>query len=343
MTVNDTLAPAISIGERYRDVVSNRWPVIVEPQPDELLSSWLHRLAFANGVAPRAFARVLGLAPGMWSASLDLRLPGDIARQLYANTGVSLDQLSAMTLSHALPKQLLLPLRNSGRRDRSTWLQFCSQCLTENSQPYFQRRWRLASRIACALHGCRLRDRCPSCRSRIASFDQSQLVPQYRCAYCVYDLRRASVIAISPGAKWFDRCIDDVCQLEALIESPPGRTLIRRLLSLPSLADLYSANVLTGLSTAARTRCFEKVTRHLSDWLMDDEDMGFNERRYIIAPAVSHSRVVELLAAALARKRGRRIAANDLHPAFNCADLFKAYAQTSGSISVERRMRFRAS
>ena len=31
---------AIGIRERYRDVVSDQWPVIVAPQPDELLSSW---------------------------------------------------------------------------------------------------------------------------------------------------------------------------------------------------------------------------------------------------------------------------------------------------------------
>lgn len=56
-------SPGLTIGirERYRDVVSEKWPVIVTPQADELLSSWLHRLAFANGIAPRPFARVLGL------------------------------------------------------------------------------------------------------------------------------------------------------------------------------------------------------------------------------------------------------------------------------------------
>ncbi|MBB5574685.1 TniQ family protein [Rhizobium paranaense] len=264
------LAPAISIRERYGDIVSERWPVIVEPLHEEMLSSWLHRLAYANGVAPRAFARVLGLTPGMWSASLDLKLPGDIARQLCANTGVSSDQLSAMTLSHALPKQLLLPLRNSRRRDRSTWLQFCSQCLAEDSQPYFRRRWRLATRVSCTKHGCRLRDRCPCCRSRIAVFNGNRLVPQHFCARCGYDLRRASIIALSPGAKWFDRCIDDICRPEALTRSPSGRALIRRLLSMPTLVGIYSAKVLTSLSTAARTRCVEKLTCQLSDWLMDD-------------------------------------------------------------------------
>ena len=66
MMTADARTPAISIRERYGDVVSDLWPVTVMPQPDELLSSWLHRLAYANGVAPKAFARVLGLNPGMW-------------------------------------------------------------------------------------------------------------------------------------------------------------------------------------------------------------------------------------------------------------------------------------
>ncbi len=152
-------APSISIRERYRDVVSDGWPGVIAPQPDELLSSWLHRLAYANGVAPRAFARVLGLNPGMWSPALDLRLPADIANLLYAKTGVAPDQLAAMTLSQDLPKQLLLPLRYNGQRDSSTWLQFCCRCLSEDAQPYFRRRWRLATRVSCTEHGCRLRDR----------------------------------------------------------------------------------------------------------------------------------------------------------------------------------------
>jgi len=189
---------------------------------DELLSSWLHRLAYANGLAPKAFARVLGLNPGMWSAALDLRLPSDVASLLRARTGVSSDQLSAMTLSPALPKQLLLPLRNSGRRDGSTWLQFCSRCLADDAQPYFRQRWRLASRVSCTRHGCRLRDRCPSCRGHIAVFDQAELVPQHYCVACGYDLRRAPIPYLSPATRTLDQCIDDICSVEAMIDSPSG-------------------------------------------------------------------------------------------------------------------------
>ncbi|WP_312862189.1 TniQ family protein [Rhizobium sp. BK529] len=310
-------------------MASHRWPVIVAPQFDELLSSWLHRLAFANGVAPRAFARVLGLAPGMWSASLDLRLPGNTASQLCTNTGVSLDHLSGMTLSHALPKRILLPLRSSGRRDRSTWLQFCSRCLAEDPHPYFRRRWRLASRVACSRHGCRLRDRCPFCRSRIAVFDQGKLVPQHYCVRCWYDLRRASIVAISPGAKWFDGCIDDIFRSEALSSSPPGRALVRRLQSIPRLAGSFPESVLTNLSTAARTRCVERLTRHLSDWLMNEEDVDDGVRQSLIPAADSHSSLVELLVAALAPKRGRpSTAMNGRRPTLDPAKLFKAHIET---------------
>ena len=70
---------AIEIRERYLDVVGDRWPAVLGPQPDELLSSWLHRLAIANGVAPRSFAGVLGLSGGMWSPRLDVRLPHELA------------------------------------------------------------------------------------------------------------------------------------------------------------------------------------------------------------------------------------------------------------------------
>ncbi|WP_352829837.1 TniQ family protein [Mesorhizobium sp. M0159] len=70
---------AIEIRERYRDVVYNRWPVYVDPLPDELLSSWLQRLALAHGLGPSSFAGVLGLGDGMWSPRLDLLLEAGLA------------------------------------------------------------------------------------------------------------------------------------------------------------------------------------------------------------------------------------------------------------------------
>ncbi|WP_392713372.1 TniQ family protein [Rhizobium ruizarguesonis] len=328
MTAIDAQAPVISIRERYRDIVSKRWPIITTPQPDELLSSWLHRLAYSNGVPARAFARVLGLNSGMWSAALDLRLPIDVANQLQTYAGVSLHQLTTMTLSHTLPNQLLLPLRNSRRRDRSTWLQFCSQCLADDAHPYFRRRWRLATRVACDTHGSRLRDRCPSCRSHVAAFDQSELVPQHYCALCGYDLRRASAIDLCPVARRLDRCIDELCSYGSTSSSSAGGVLIRRLLNIPRPAGIYPRTILTGLSASARTRCFERLVGHPGDEGIEEQDaLAGAEARFVLPPDGGPGVLIGQFAEALACKLGRPPAADIDRPMIDLSGVLSAYEQ----------------
>lgn len=275
------------------------------PQADELLSSWLHRLAHANGVASRAFARLLGRNSGMWSPSLDLRLPGDIAKLLSSNTGIAPDKLAAMMLPHALPRQLLLPLRTSGHRTDSTWLQFCSSCLAEDALPYLRRRWRLATRLSCSKRGCRLRDRCPSCQSCITVFDQAELVPQHYCARCGYDLRRAPRIGTSPAARQLGRCIDDICRLEGIRDTPSSRSLVRRLLNLPD--GIYSTMTLTSLSTAARAHCIAwAANRPDDDWLTAGDETAAAQWRLLILAAKGHRRLIERFADCLTKRRDVR-------------------------------------
>jgi hypothetical protein len=237
----------------------------------------------------------------MWSPSLDLRLPGDIANLLSANTGIAPNELAAMMLRHALPRRLLLPLRNSGHRTDSTWLQFCSRCLAEDAQPYFRRRWRLATQVSCAKHSCRLRDRCPSCHSCIAVFSQAELVPQHYCARCGYDLRRASRIGISSAARRLDRCIDDICRLEAMRDSPSSRSLIRRLLKMHE--GMYSTTNLTSLSTAARARCIAYAAKHEDDWLTAGDESAAAQWRRLILAAGGHSTLIERFTDRLAKQR----------------------------------------
>ena len=324
MMVVDGPGLAIGIRQRYRDVVSDQWPVIEAPQPDELLSSWLHRLALANGIAPRAFARVLGLTARMWSASLDLKLPADVATLLQAHTGISQHQLSAMSLTGSPLKPLLLPLRNNGRRDSSRWLQFCSRCLIEDAQPYFRRRWRLATRFCCSKHGCGLRDRCPSCRSGIAVFDQTELVPQHYCAICGFDLRRASAVVVSAAARRLDRCIDDICRLEAITGSLSSNTLVRRLRGMPSVAGIYATSSLTSLSTKVRIRCVERLAMRSSDWLAVDDDVVVTHWRRLILSAGGHLPLITLLADALKRRRQQHFITRP-PPAADLSALLGAY------------------
>lgn len=327
MTAVESLSLTIGIRERYRDVVSDRWPVIVTPQHDELLSSWLHRLAYANGIAPRPFARVLGLNAGMWSASLDLKLPADVENLLRAHTGISPQGLSAMILTRSSLKPLLLPLRCTGRRASSTWLQFCPRCLAEDAEPYFRRRWRLAIQVSCATHSCGLRDRCPSCRSRIAAFDQTELVPQHFCIRCGFDLRRASKVPMSPPAVRLNQCINDICRLEAITGSLRSGVLVQRLLRMPSVSDRFPTASLSSLSTSMRIRCVERLANRPTDWLTADEDaMAAHWRRSILL-AGGHAPLIARHADALEQKRHRRPATSRRKPTAELSALLGAYVR----------------
>lgn len=327
MTAVDSLSLTIGIRERYRDVVSQKWPVIVTPQHDELLSSWLHRLASANGIAPRPFARVLGLHAGMRSASLDLKLPADVEDLLCAHTGISPQRLSAMMLTRSSLKPLLLPLRSSGRRDGSTWLQFCPRCLAEDAQPYFRRKWRLAIQVSCATHRCGLRDRCPSCRSRIAVFDQTELVPQHYCIRCGFDLRRASKVPMSPPAVRLDRCINDICRLEAITGSLRSGMLVQCLLRIPSVTDSFPTASLTSLSTSMRIRCVERLANRPPDWLAADDNLVATHWRRSILLSGGHGPMMAQLADALEQKRQPHPTTTRRMPTAELSDLLGAYVR----------------
>ncbi|RWB36694.1 MAG: hypothetical protein EOQ44_35650 [Mesorhizobium sp.] len=282
---------AIEMRERYGDVAQYRWPVSVDPLPDELLSSWIHRLALANGIVPRSFAGVLGIGGGMWSPRLDLRLPLRVAALLGNRTGVPHETISAMVMTGCALTPLLLPLRGAARRNRSAWMQYCSLCLADDASPYFRRQWRLASRISCFGHGRGLRDRCPACRSGIASFDQDKLIPQHFCSRCGFDLRLAPKALVKASARLLERCIDDICKVELTTGSRTVDDLVSRLLPAPALADSTSARSLTNLSTSARVRCFEQLTGRV-EWLFAGADAAVARCRQSILAAGGNERLM---------------------------------------------------
>ena len=99
MRSTDPALLAIEVQPRYRDLLSGHWPVVAGPEPDELLSSWLHRLAFGNGLPPRAFGPALDLGSGAWSGRLDLALPAIVRDRLVRCTGLTPGAVGGMTLA----------------------------------------------------------------------------------------------------------------------------------------------------------------------------------------------------------------------------------------------------
>lgn len=157
----------------------NVWPVHPRPLPDELLSSWMVRLAHSNGHKTQSFyAFYLGRSAVLWNRDVDRALPPAVIGMLGEKAAISPASLEAMTLrafngyvyedcSVKSNCSWLLALGIRHRLRHAGGMQFCSACLAEDVVPYFRRTWRMAWATACTRHGLLLRDRCPKCSDPI--------------------------------------------------------------------------------------------------------------------------------------------------------------------------------
>lgn len=262
--------PAVEVQPRLATLFPECWPVTVVPAHDELLSSWLHRLALALalGLWESLVGASLDLGSGAWSARLDLALPATVLSLLHHQTGVGDEMITAVTIGSKKLRSLLLPLRLSpgstnADQKQATWLQFCPACLAEDEAPYFRRGWRRASVMTCRRHRGRLLDRCPSCGQGLAPFNQRALVPQHKCAVCGFDLRRAAAPNLTPATRKAVEPIDDLVRLEAAKGYLEKSALIKRIIALPSLQAPPSNEKFTRLSTAERIHCVTRIGNYL--------------------------------------------------------------------------------
>jgi hypothetical protein len=259
-------APRITVSpaRRYRVAAGHRWPVDVRPAPGELLSSWLNRLAHANGVPPRYFGAVLGVVGETWSAQLDRHLPDAVRRLLLDRTAICPEEIDGLCLAYSPLSTLRLRLRTQPQdagtsTAQSCWLQFCPSCLGEDEVPYFRRSWTLATRVSCFRHGCRLRDRCPSCGQGLAPFRQARLVPQQYCAFCDAPLAKPTGPA-STGARRLERLIDDLLRLDSAGRAQDDRKPLAARLSRYSVPVGPGTSKLPHLSQRFRYNFFRRLS-----------------------------------------------------------------------------------
>ncbi len=181
------------------------WPVHLKPQDDELLSSWLARLALAHGQTVAPFtARVW---PGRILVARDVDLWNDpgMFETLSIKTRTPLARAFATTLGSYegwlfnQPRQChlpwVLPRYLNIRPHRRFGLQFCPWCLASDKEPYFRRQWRLAFLVLCPLHRTLLLDRCQRCGMAVCYERQTAKEPGTRwlltqCYRCRSDLRK---------------------------------------------------------------------------------------------------------------------------------------------------------
>jgi len=156
------------------------WPIRYKPLPDELLSSWLVRLAHGHGLKVQTFCNIIfGNRFQVWNRDVDRLAPAWLVNELSARTGTPLEVAHGTTLrvyaGVLYPKlrasgvlQWIQTLKMYHRKREGFGLQFCAQCLREGPEPYFRKSWRVAFNTMCVRHQCMLRDRCPNCGAGVA-------------------------------------------------------------------------------------------------------------------------------------------------------------------------------
>jgi hypothetical protein len=184
------------------------WPIHLKPLPDEILSSWLVRLALAHGHTPHSFASLVWPGGQIWARDLDRCADETILHLLQVRTATDAALVAQTTLrayegwvfehlNSTGKTPWILPLGLYHRTERGRGWQWCPQCLADDAKPYFRRSWRLTWVTLCERHRIELLSRCPCCGGPILFHRSSPtLHPNDRtsgilaCFTCQHDLRR---------------------------------------------------------------------------------------------------------------------------------------------------------
>lgn len=196
------------------------WLIRPKPLPDELLSSWLVRLAHGLGCKVQTLTcELLGQEKWFWGTDIDRTQDRALLKLLADRTATPLSRVYGTTLasyeghlweSYSLkgPLQWLTPCLRQGRHRAGKGQQYCPLCLLQDDAPYFRRHWRLACFVVCVEHGVVFQDCCQACGAPIEfhahDFGSALLdeeIGNTKCGRCHTDLREG--VADSDVSKAF--------------------------------------------------------------------------------------------------------------------------------------------
>lgn len=252
------------------ELESPLWPIHLKPRTNELLSSWMIRLAHAHGYKVERMCRVLfGRDHALWSRDVDRFVPCGVLAKLCQITGTSPEQARLTTLESYggfLSEEVhpgghspwILPLHIHHRQRTAPGLMYCPVCLEGGDTAYYRRAWRLAFVTVCTVHGVVLRDTCWQCRSPV----MPHRVDIGRCG-------------ATPRDRSFVRCWRCGCKLSAGDVEPCDEYLLAftrnmeavlecGFVNLGSRLGLHSVPYFAGVRVLARLAAKEKCLRAAS-------------------------------------------------------------------------------
>lgn len=197
--------------------------IILKPLEDELLSSWLARVAFAHqrplSIFISLFIRHQGSAVSR--TDIDFLYDEKLFEQLVLKSQLSKKEIFKMSLrseeGHLLlcsGNSLYPPLQIRKLTDKRTHngLMYCPLCLSEDKIPYYRKKWRYNFYNACTKHNVFLTDRCWRCYSKIEISKIKHLKELCICHKCEKDLKESIPRLVESNyevglkaIKWFEK------------------------------------------------------------------------------------------------------------------------------------------
>jgi hypothetical protein len=154
---------------------SQLWLVRDKPRHDELMSSWIVRLAHAQRMKLESFCfRSWGRGAQIMVGDTDVYPHVTVIEKLALHSGASVATVVDTTFLPLIgtlfedipPNGLVQWVTHFGAkkiRRRAQGLSYCPLCLLEDDDPYCRRNWRIAFCTICTAHRVRLRQNCPYC------------------------------------------------------------------------------------------------------------------------------------------------------------------------------------
>jgi hypothetical protein len=155
---------------------ADRWASATRPEPVELLSGYLCRVAVACGVTPYGFCESQFGDRSFWTRDSDRGIICRQVEEVADRSGLSREEVQALTLRNwldvlappayikrrataVIPWVNVVGLYHRTRRHHG--LQYCPMCLREHA--LVPKIWRLSFVVHCPVHDIALRDSCPHC------------------------------------------------------------------------------------------------------------------------------------------------------------------------------------
>ncbi len=251
-----------------------QWVAHPHPRRGEILSSWLSRCAFANGLSGHCFTQRAFSGVPIWTRDIDRFATESLLAEASDQSRIKLRNLRKSVLrcyegrvfapgygGSVLPWITPAGIYHRVRRHHGS--AYCPLCLAEYGCAMLV--WRLAWMVHCPRHELPLRDACPQCDApfvfhRIALGDPGRLP----CPGCGYNLLRAAAVElpVTMQARSLQRAL--TCSSAGHIRMIGGRALsplefsqgLRFLISI-----LYPNKHFGGLAEGVRY----KSRRHLGD------------------------------------------------------------------------------